>query len=89
MNEKFSTRYDEHGNEKPYRPRPEKNNIPPFMRRSVSDYFIRNNPRYAKVFQRCPSCGKNGLKPININNLSIIGKKCAECGYINDTLTNN
>jgi len=87
MNNNFS-RYDEHGNEKPYRPKGEKHNIPPYMKRSVSDNFIRNNPKYSKIFSRCPSCGKNGLKPVNINNLKIVGKKCAECGYTNDSLTN-
>lgn len=74
---------------KKLKPKAEKENTPIFMRRFVTDYFLRQNPKYALLFHKCPSCGKNSLKPINsrftdptyLKNNPNIERHCNVCDY--------
>lgn len=60
---------------------------PPYMKTKVSAGFIRDNPKYKKLFLKCPNCGKLALKPIErVADPSRLGervdRKCTVCGYI-------
>lgn len=77
--------FEKSGVEK-YNPKPSRKLIPPFMRKSVSDSFLKNNPQYKDLFKKCPSCNNNSLCNVDIHARTIQGRICRECGYTNDKL---
>jgi hypothetical protein len=70
-----------------------KNEIPIYMRSSISEHIRRKNPEYKELFHKCTSCDKFSLKPMNMKNIdptmlkqisNNIARKCTLCGYIYD-----
>lgn len=76
MNEKT----DGYGNVK-YQPKKEFNTTPPFMRSSVSNTFIMNNPKYADLFHQCPKCNKNSFCNRDLYARQLGYRRCRECGF--------
>ena len=86
--------YDRSGVQK-YNPKPEYTNTPPYMRSSVSNKFLDNNPKYRDLFHTCTGCGQNSLKPIDKNIspyllkqlANKIERKCRLCDYVHKPKT--
>lgn len=69
-----------------YKPRKEKNLIPPYQKKSVSSSWLSKNPKYRELFHRCPSCDLFSF--VNVDNYArkIKGRKCRNCGFTNESV---
>lgn len=78
-------------NQKPKKIR-KQGSTPIYMRHEVTAYTLREYPQYKHIFHKCPSCGKNSLKPIGLSKINrvieileedkINERHCTICGYI-------